>query len=270
MNERCVHLSPCREEKRHDKMKQRVPYATEIVYGPVPSRRLGLSLGLNVFPARKVCNFDCLYCHCGRGSEQEAKGTPTALPSATEVGRALSNYLRSSPHPEVITFAGNGEPTLHPHFAEIVAEVIQVRDQLAPGLPLAILSNSTRVTDARVRSALLTLDRRVMKLDTAEQDTFLRLDRPRPWLGVADVIAGLCRLRPVILQVLFVEGAVANTSETHVESLIAACKQIQPGEVQVYTAVRWTAERCVRAVGRPRLEQIAARINAAGIRARVY
>lgn len=251
-------------------MKQRLPYWAGIVYGPVSSRRLGRSLGINLFPSRKVCNFDCIYCHLGRGVEREARSEQSPLPSAAEVGRALATYLLCSPRPEVITFAGNGEPTLHPHFAEIVSEVVRVRDQRAPEIPLAILSNSTRVTDARVRTALLALDLRVMKLDTAEQKTFLQMHRPRPWLWVVEVIAGLCQVRPLIVQTLFVEGPVENSSDAQVECLIAALKQIQPREVQVYTAERWTAERFVRVVDRQRLEQIAAMINSSGIKAQAY
>lgn len=251
-------------------MKQRVPYWAGILYGPVPSRRLGLSLGINLFPSRKVCNFDCIYCHFGGTSEEAFRSEQPSLPSATEVGRALATYLRSSPRPEVITFAGNGEPTLHPHFAEIVPEVVRVRDQLAPKIPLAILSNSTRVTEARVRTALLTLDLRVMKLDAAGQETFLQMHRPQQRLQVAEVVAGLCHVRPLIVQSLFVEGVVENSSDAQVECLIAALRQIQPREVEVYTAVRWTAERFVHAVDRQRLERISAMITAAGISARVY
>lgn len=251
-------------------MRQRVPYWTDILYGPVPSRRLGYSLGINLFPPRKVCNFDCIYCHFGGTTEEDSRPEKSPLPSADEVGEALANYLLSSARPEVITFAGNGEPTLHPRFAEIVTEVVGVRDRLAPEVPLAILSNSTRVNDPRVRSALVTLDRRIMKLDAAEQETFVQMYRPHQRSRVEEIIAGLCRLRPLTIQSLFVEGEVENCSDAKVERLIDALKQIRPREVEVYTAVRWTAERFVKAVDRRRLERIAAMINTAGVRARVY
>jgi wyosine [tRNA(Phe)-imidazoG37] synthetase (radical SAM superfamily) len=252
------------------KMKQRVPYWVGIIYGPVSSRRLGSSLGINLFPSRKVCNFDCIYCHFGKTGEGGSRPEKLPLPSADEVGRALATYLLSSTQPEVITFAGNGEPTLHPRFAEIVTKVVGVRDRLAPEVPLAILSNSTRVHDLRVRTALLALDLRVMKLDAAEQETFMQMHRPYQRIQVKEIVAGLCRLRPLTVQSLFVEGEVENCSEVKVERLIAALKQIQPYEVEVYTAVRWTAELFVKAVDGRRLEKIAAMINAAGIRARVY
>jgi wyosine [tRNA(Phe)-imidazoG37] synthetase (radical SAM superfamily) len=251
-------------------MKQPIPYWTGIIYGPVSSRRLGSSLGINLFPGRKVCNFDCIYCHFGRTAEGGSKPEGSPLPSADEVGEALANYPLSSARPEVITFAGNGEPTLHPRFAEIVTKVVRVRDRLAPEVPLAILSNSTRVHDPRVRPALLALDLRVMKLDAAEQETFMQMHRPHQRVQVEEVIAGLCHLRPLIVQSLFVEGEVENCSEAKVKRLVAALKQIQPCEVEVYTAVRWTAERFVKAVDSRRLERIAAMIHAAGIRARVY
>lgn len=262
-------MAPVRQRVK-EKMKKQVPYWTGIVYGPISSRRLGLSLGINLFPPRKVCNFDCVYCHFGGTAEKDVRLEHPLLPSAAKVGEALATYLRGSPHPQVITFAGNGEPTLHPHFAKIVSEVIRVRDQLAPEVPLAILSNSTGVTDLQVRSALLALDLRVMKLDTADQRTFLEMHRPHQQLQVADIVAGLSHLRPLIVQSLFVEGAVKNSSDAQVECLITALQRIQPREVQVYTAERWTAERFVQAVDRQRLEQIAGMINAAGIYAQVY
>lgn len=258
------------EIRGREETKQRVPYWTDIVYGPVPSRRLGLSLGINLFPGRKVCNVNCVYCHFGKTGEKEVKVGYRFLPSATEVGRALTSYLLRSPRSQVITFAGNGEPTLHPHFAAIVPEVVQIRNQCAPGTPLTILSNSTRVTDAEVRKALLALDLRVMKLDAAEQETFLQMHRPHQRIEVTEIVAGLCAVRPLIVQSLFVEGTVNNSSDAQVEHLIAALQQIQPCAVQVYTAERWTAERFVRAVSRHRLEQIAGMITAAGMRARVY
>ena len=251
-------------------MKQQVPYWTNILYGPILSRRLGSSLGINLFPHRKICNIDCIYCHFGGTAEGNSRPERFPLLSADEVGEALANYLLSSARPEVITFAGNGEPTLHPGFVKIVTEVIGVRDRLAPEVSLAILSNSTRINDPQVRAALLALDLRVMKLDVAEQETFVQMYRPHQRIQVEEIVVGLCRLRPLTIQSLFVEGEVENCSDAKVERLINALKQIQPREVEVYTAVRWTAERFVKAVDRPRLERIAAMINAAGIRARVY
>ena len=253
-------------------MQRRVPCWADIVYGPIASRRLGLSLGINLFPRRKVCNFSCVYCHFGATTDElpATDGGATGLPAAGDVCRALAAHLENLGAPEVITFAGNGEPTLHPRFPEIVAEVVALRNRLAPEVPLAILSNSTQVHNRRVREALMALDQRVMKLDAAEPETFRRMARPRRPVRMDDIVKGLASLRPVFIQSLFVEGEVENCSREKVERLVSALQRIQPCEVEVHTATRWTAESYVKPVDRRRLERIAETMNAAGIQARVY
>jgi wyosine [tRNA(Phe)-imidazoG37] synthetase (radical SAM superfamily) len=252
-------------------IQKRVRCWTDIVYGPISSRRLGLSLGLNLFPQRKVCNFNCVYCHFGATERKAASNGGRPLPAPADVRRALAAHLAHLGPPEVITFAGNGEPTLHPRFPEIVREVVAVRDRLAPGVPLAILSNSTRAHRPRIREALMALDQRIMKLDAAEPRTFRLMARPRQAVRFDDVARGLEGLRPLFVQSLFVEGdEVENCSREKVDRLVRALRRIRPCEVEVYTATRWTAENFIKPVDRRRLDRIAETMNAAGIRARVY
>ena len=138
------------------------------IFGPVHSRRLGVSLGINLLPADgKWCSFDCLYCECGLNAERRAKGS---LPTRQQVREALEHQLQQmqqeGPRPDVLTFAGNGEPTLHPEFPEIVEDVTALRDRYFPEARISVLSNSTQITKEKIRKALLKTDNPIMKLDT--------------------------------------------------------------------------------------------------------
>lgn len=138
------------------------------VFGPIHSRRLGISLGINLLPKEgKVCSFDCIYCECGLNKERHTKNP---LPTADEVIEGLRRKLLSMKQegivPDVPTFAGNGEPTLHPHFPEIVDRVREVRDELCPSAKMSILSNATQIRRPEIRESLLHFDNNILKLDT--------------------------------------------------------------------------------------------------------
>jgi len=214
-----------------------------IIYGPVRSRRLGRSLGINILPAeRKVCSFDCLYCQYGfsRGRTREEAGKEGyRLPTVTEVLSAVERaVLNLSPPAAYLTFSGNGEATLHPGFKEIVLGLREIRDRLCPGSKTAILSNSTTVNDPLIRGALALLDVRIMKLDAGTEEMFSRYNRPAKGITLADTVAGLAVLENVTIQSLFTKGPVGNFTPGHLEAWVEQIKKISPIFVQLYTLDR--------------------------------
>lgn len=223
-----------------------------IIYGPVHSRRIGVSLGINLLPTdRKLCPFDCVYCHYGPDSQWEMQAS--RLPTPGEVARALRATLQKHPPIDVITFSGNGESTSHPQFLEIVRLVRQERDEHAPSVPLAILSASTFLDRRRVQEGLMLLDRRIMKLDAGDEETFRLVDRPRAGIRVTEVIDGLKRIRPLTLQSLLIQGPLENCSAPRMESLARAIAEVGPEEVLLYTVTRITAEPWVQPLTRDQI-----------------
>ncbi len=252
-------------------MKER-PLQRQIIYGPIASRRLGRSLGVNILPvARKVCSFDCLYCQYGwTGCDPEAlEREARALPTVAEVAAAVREALPAAGELDSLTLAGNGEPSLHPRFAELVAAVRAVRDELRPGLPLAILSNSSTILDPACRAGFLLLDRRIMKLDAGREETFRRVNRPPRGVSLEQVTAALAELRPLELQSLFFAGEGANSDPEEVEAWAQRLARIAPSAVQVYSLDRAPADSRLLPLGRTGLEAIAARARLALPAARV-
>ena len=163
----------------------------KIIFGPVKSRRLGNSLGINLLPGRKkVCNFNCIYCECGWSQSVEFEGG--YLPRRIEVYEALTSRLQEmkvkNQKPDVITFAGNGEPTLHPDFQGIIDDCILLRNKFFPESKIAVLSNSTTVTNPSVKNALLKVDMNILKLDSAFDPTVNTHNQPRVSVKVDELI----------------------------------------------------------------------------------
>lgn len=252
-------------------MMQRVLFH-ETVFGPIRSRRLGLSLGVNLSPLDgKVCSFDCLYCEAGYNAQ--GAGT-TGLPSRAEVARRLEEKLRgmreAGEQPDVITFSGNGEPTLHPEFAGIIDDTLRLRDELCPGAGVSVLANSTMLHRSDVVQALLRVDNAILKLDSAVEATMRALDRPAsPAFTVDGVVERLAAMGPrIIVQTLLTRGThdgcpVDNTTTAEIDALIEAYKRIKPREIMLYTIDRRTPEQSLEHVPRPEMEAAAARITAA-------
>jgi len=147
----------------------------EIVFGPVKSRRLGVSLGINLLPTtKKICNFNCIYCECGLTDESN-QSADNIMPYRKEVCYELEKKLfamkRKGQNPDVITFAGNGEPTLHPEFSEIIGDVVKLRNNIFPDTKIAVLSNATTIKNPKIKNALLTVDLNILKLDSACDNT---------------------------------------------------------------------------------------------------
>ena len=240
------------------------------VFGPVHSRRLGVSLGINLLPADgKWCSFDCIYCECGLNASHRAK---LPLPTREQVSEALEARLRQmkleGPAPDVLTFAGNGEPTLHPHFPEIVNEVCRLRDHYFPDAKISVLSNSTQVHLPRVREALMRVDNAIMKLDTACADYIHLVDRPQGHYDLETLIENLHRMAPhLIIQSMFMRGTlngrnVSNVSPEYVDPWLKAVRRIGPHRVMIYTIDRETPIATLAKAGHDELDDIAARVEA--------
>lgn len=244
-----------------------------IIYGPVRSRRLGRSLGVNILPAgRKVCDFDCRYCQYGWTDRAFLKAMTVAdYPAVPEVLDAVAATLRTLPEPpHYITFSGNGEPTLHPRFGEIVDGVKEARDRFAPGARTAILSNSSRVALPVIREALGRLDVRIMKLDAGSEACFRRYNRPVDGLTLETVVEGLKALPDVTLQTLFTGGLEGNLGDAEIEAWLGRVASIRPRRAQLYTLDREAPDRDLLPATAEQLEEVRARVAALGIEAEVF
>ncbi len=251
---------------------------TGIVYGPLRSRRLGISLGINLLPEDyKACSFNCLYCQYGWTPEpskeisQALKDLPKLAAVSTALEEALKVIARRRQQIDAITFSGNGEPTLHPDFPAIMEKARGLRDQYLSRAKLAALSNSSTVDRPEVRAALNRCDLKIMKLDAGSEETLHQLNGPAPGIYLKDIVAGLRNLNDVVLQSLFIQGRVTNADPDSVAAWIETVRQIHPSLVQIYTLDRVPAEGRISEVNRSTLEWIANQLRwRAGIRAEIY
>ena len=243
-----------------------IPLWSGIIYGPIRSRRLGRSLGLNASPiSYKLCSFNCVYCQFGWTA---VCTTDTAarlgdFPTPDDFGKELERALHGLKAVDNITFSGNGEPTLHPQFEELVDIAIQLKDEYFPKAGLGVLSNSSTVSVERVRKALAKLDFRIMKLDAGELETFRRINRPCMGVDYRTILNGLKSLEKVTLQTMFVDGTTQNTGDREVREWIKVVGEIQPMKAQIYSLHRPPAETSLREVPADRLRGIAARTGKA-------
>jgi wyosine [tRNA(Phe)-imidazoG37] synthetase (radical SAM superfamily) len=248
-----------------------------LTYGPVRSRRLGASLGINLFPGEvKRCPFDCVYCQYGWTKETAVRLSPKAmaLPTPAEVERAVVRALEGLPAPPVyLTFSGNGEPTLHPDFPEMVERVNAVRARSLAGLRTAVLSNSARVMDPDIRGALARLDVRIMKLDCGTESVFRRYNRPARGIALEAVSEGLRILAesaPVTIQSLIAAGAAGNLDEAEATAWIERLVAIGPLAVQLYTLARGCPSSDLVPAPEAALRRLAESARAKGIPATVF
>jgi wyosine [tRNA(Phe)-imidazoG37] synthetase (radical SAM superfamily) len=251
----------------------------KIVFGPVKSRRLGISLGINLLPStKKVCNFNCIYCECGWTSKTDIRRQ--LLPTREEVFHALEQKLVSLKEkdqaPDVITYAGNGEPTLHPEFPGIIDDSIMLRDKYFPLAKIAVLSNSTAITKPAIRKALLKVDSNILKLDSAFDLTVKIHNQPRVNVKVEDLIKELKKFKgQLIVQTLFLRGTykgktIDNTTPEEIEAWLKAIEKIRPSEVMIYTISRDTPEGgLLRKVPLSELKHIASLVNKLGIETQI-
>lgn len=245
------------------------------IFGPVKSRRLGISLGINLLPADgKVCTFDCIYCECGLNATRRAK---SPMPTRQEVAKALEKKLMEmnlrGEQPDVLTFAGNGEPTIHPHFKDIIDDTIGLRDRLCPNAKVSVLTNATLITRDSVFEALKKVDNNILKLDTVDSNYISVVDRPT---GKYDLQAIIGRMKAfggkAVIQTMFLKGEIDgmnidNTGDCYVMPWIAAVKEIAPREVMIYTIDRETPISGLQKATHEELDRIVALLAKEGIKA---
>lgn len=242
----------------------------QTVFGPVKSRRLGVSLGINLLPNdSKLCSFDCLYCECGWNPD--SKKVKARLPEQSEVTRQLEGRLISMAQkgelPDVITFAGNGEPTMHPQFASIIDETIALRNQLAPKARIAVLSNSTMLFKPAVVEALKKIDDNILKLDSAIPKTVALMNCPVGHFSLEKTIGALAAFDgQLIIQTLFLRGEFKgqtfdNTTDAELAAWIESLKFIGPQKVMIYTIARDTPLETLEKVDEKTLHGIARKVE---------
>ena len=243
------------------------------IFGPIHSRRLGVSLGINLLPEDgKVCTFDCIYCECGFNKDRRPH---RPMPAREEVCAALEARLQdmrqNGPAPDVLTFAGNGEPTAHPHFPEIVDDVLALRNRYFPNAKVSVLSNSTLIHRPAVFEALNRVDNNILKLDTVDEAYIRRLDRPTGAYSVDSVIEGMKAFHGnCIIQTMFLKGGyeghdMDNTSDRYVLPWLEKVCEIAPRQVMIYTIDRETPDHDLRKATREELDRIGQLVREAGI-----
>lgn len=244
------------------------------IFGPVKSRRLGISLGVNLMPGDgKVCSFDCIYCECGLNGDHRPKGK---RPTREEVRTALAEVLKGRHEAgeplNVITFAGNGEPTTHPDFAGIIDDTVELRNRYFPEAKVSVLSNATFIDRPEVHAALMKVDNNIQKVDTVDMKYIGMVDRPQqPSYNINKVIEDLKKFNGhVIVQTMFMCGeyrgqSVDNTGDEYVTPWLAAVKEIAPEEVMIYTIDRETPVSGLRKAPPAVLDSIKARVEGEGI-----
>lgn len=239
-----------------------------IIYGPIHSRRLGTSLGIELMPLEhKLCTFDCVYCECGWNTPV----THPQLPSRQQVRTALEAKLKEGLQLDVITFSGNGEPTLHPDFLGIIQDTCALRDRYCPSAKVSVLSNSTQLGRSDVIQALKLCDNRILKLDAATDLMMRRIDQPvNEQLTVAAVMEWLKRFDgDFTLQTCFLRGEhngqiIDNTTEQELSAWYQAVEVLRPKQIMIYVIDRKTPEERLQKIPRAEMESIAAPLIAKG------
>jgi wyosine [tRNA(Phe)-imidazoG37] synthetase (radical SAM superfamily) len=245
----------------------------EIIFGPVKSRRLGVSLGINLLPLDyKFCNFDCIYCECGRTFKD--KFTGKKFHDRYEVKKRLEEVLikmkNENQPPDVITFAGNGEPTTHPDFANIIDDTIEIRNKYFPNSRIAVLSNATLIQQKSIFDALNKIDDNILKLDSAFDETIKLLNNPPKNFSVNKLVSNLKKFKGNLkIQTMFLTGTYKekpadNTSNTEIEAWIKLLKEIKPQQVMIYTIDRDTPSEGLKKVTPAKLYEIAEKVKNEG------
>jgi wyosine [tRNA(Phe)-imidazoG37] synthetase (radical SAM superfamily) len=241
----------------------------DYVFGPVDSRRYGKSLGVNPFPlGEKICSFNCPYCECGWtnrlwvGSHNELEW-PTVEALCAEIEARLVEMKERGESLDAITFAGNGEPTLHPEFPALIRETRALRDRLAPETRLIVLTNATELYRPEIREALLQVDEPCMKLDAVSAEVVDRINKPHDSVSMEKIIDWIADFPSPIIQAMFVRGPADNTGPREVSLWIEALKKIRPRRVDLYSLDRPAPDRRLERVPNPDLESIAKQVRAA-------
>lgn len=249
----------------------------EIIFGPIKSRRLGISLGINLLPIKKkICTFNCVYCECGFN---EDSNLIDVLPKRDIVKSSLiakiEDLLKQGITPNVLTFAGNGEPTIHPHFEQIIDDTIAIRDRYLPDAKIAVLTNSTQLHKESVMRALEKIENPILKLDGGNASIVERLDKPNSQFSFEKTVDLLVHFgQKAIVQTMFLKGEVDgipidNSTEDEVNQWLSILKRINPREVMIYTLDRTAPIKTLQKIELATLNKIAHRVNALGIKTQV-
>jgi len=241
----------------------------DIVFGPIHSRRLGASLGVNLLPSHgKWCNFDCIYCECGWNADGNGD---KKLPLKEEVVEALEQKLSELANrnnlPDVITFSGNGEPTLHPDFKSIIEATVGLRNRYAPHAKVCVLSNATQLHRTHIFEALCMVDKRILKIDSAFLQTIQKINQPAPDYDLTAIVEAIKRFKgDFTLQTLFLQGesrgaTIDNTTSDEVTAWLQLIGLLQPKEVMIYTIDRETPAKNLEKIPRIQLEALANRVK---------
>jgi wyosine [tRNA(Phe)-imidazoG37] synthetase (radical SAM superfamily) len=250
-----------------------IPLQSGIIYGPVNSRRLGRSLGVNIVSTKiKICMFNCVYCQYGLSRVgEEYMSDIRWYPSPREITAALENILPIlDPKPAFITFSGNGEATLHPEFSSLIDQIKKIRYTHAPNAAVAILSNSSTITKIEIREAIQRLDKRIMKLDCGNEDTFKRYNQPMQNLRLQDIVEGLKQVKDVTIQALFSDGVGGNYTGDNITDWVTKIKEIKPTSVQIYSLDRSYPSALISPLSIAELNKIKNLLDIENIRSEVF
>lgn len=253
---------------------------SDVIFGPVKSRRFGNSLGINLLPCdRKVCSFNCVYCECGWTEEKNfAPSGGLAEPNAmVEALRQRLQTMQSDQClPDSITFAGNGEPTLHPHFLPIMQQTVALRDEFAPSARITVLTNASTAHRPDVFHALMLADNHVMKLDAGSETTFNRINQPSTTANFGKIVSNLMLFNgDLTIQTLFVRGlhgnhVIDNTTDEELDLWLGHLSAIKPRLVMIYPIARNTPASALEVIDSQELQAIAARVQQLGIETEVF
>jgi wyosine [tRNA(Phe)-imidazoG37] synthetase (radical SAM superfamily) len=237
-----------------------LPLQKGILYGPIDSRRLGKSLGINLMPTNyKLCSFNCVYCHYGwtKVHANDVACCKTDLPHFDDVVTAVEEALVSKMQFDYLTFSGNGEPTLYPEFASLVSALVELRDKHRPYLKIALLSNSTGLENSRVRASIEYIDLPVFKLDAGTRDVFERLNRPAKGVKFETLVKRLQSLKGIFIQTVMVHGSPDNAGQDQLEKYFQHIQGIKPETVHVYSIDRPVPNQNIKRILPQELEEIA-------------
>jgi len=251
----------------------------QIVFGPIKSRRFGISLGINLLPLQgKFCTFNCVYCECGLNEDH--KKEKQVLFTAAEINASLQSRFEALKtgglDPDNITFAGNGEPTMHPEFETIVENTIRLRNEFFPNAKITVLSNATRLDRENVKRALLRIDNNVLKLDAGTNATFQAINRPTFPITLEKILIDLKSFKEnLTIQTMLIRGDVEgkivdNTTEEELTLWLKHIREINPKLVMLYPIDRQTPYRTLEKVPEVEFQALAKRIEELGIKAEMF
>lgn len=250
----------------------------KIIFGPVKSRRLGISLGINLLPTdSKLCNFNCIYCECGwTPGKKELKSDwhPRKIVKQ-KLDEVLSEMKTENKALDVITYAGNGEPTMHPEFAEIIEDTIDLRDEYFPNARIAVLSNATQIHKPKIVDALKKVEDNILKLDSAFPETVKLLNNPQGYYRIENVVENMKSFEgKFIMQTMFVKGeyegkTVNNTTDEEFNAWLKLVKETNPQMIMIYTIARDTPSPDLVKVSYEELEQIGNKLENEGFKVQI-